>query len=165
LLNSSRKSLSFNLGYRGFIDKPGKSCHVLSFGPYAVWSTKFTILCHLLYTLSSLRGEEYISLGMSARPCNLVHKGIVLGGYHSRVLLVGEAYSVLVLTNVISGVSSPGFKPVFSTLCQHSAHTRDVADTQGRMEAQTKRHHHRPVKIWGNQVRTLQTRAPRMLIP
>ena len=105
----------------------------------------------LPYILPSLRGEEYILPGMSAWPCNLVQKGIILGGYHSRVLLVGEAYLVLVLTNVISEVSSPVFEPVISTLCQHRANTRDVADTQGRMEGQTKRHR-RPVKIFGNQV-------------
>jgi hypothetical protein len=76
--------------------------------------------------------------------------GAILGGYHSRVLLVGDAYLVLVLTNVISGVSSPGFEPVISTLCQHRAYTRDVADTQGRMEAQTKRHY--LLRFWGTRL-------------
>lgn len=57
-----------------------------------------------------------------------------MGGYHSRVIAIER------VTNVIYGVSSPGIGPVIGT-SQHRVHTRDAADTQGRMEAQTKPHH------------------------
>src|SRR5260221_6444095 len=98
---------------------------------------------------------------MSGRSCNLVHIVIL----HERLTLTRycswEAYSALVVTNVISGVSSPGIELVISTLCQHRPHTRDVADTQGLMEARTRRHH--LPKIWGV-CRTPQPGASRMLL-
>jgi len=134
------KELSYSLGDRGLSDKPGESCHVLSFGPSAVRGTNFTTPCHLPYTLSSLRARNKSHLVCPLGRAIWCIRGSYMRGYHSRVIAIERA------TNVISGVSSSGIGPVIGT-SQHRVHTRDVANTQGRMEAQTKPHHLR--RFWG----------------